>query len=88
MACVLPVIGEMIEQVRVPSIAEVALVHVAYSCSYRREFVQERQGSRYNFQVEKCPTFDCLGLAISTCAVVYDVDLRYSALVSWLCLSL
>ena len=50
------------------------------STHFRREFIQERQGSRYSYQVQECPTFDCLGVAIPICAVVYDVDLRYSAL--------
>ena len=47
---------------------------------FRREFIQERQVSRYNYQVPECFAFNCLGVAISICAVVDDVDLRYSAL--------
>ena len=69
----LPVIAEMIEQVRVPSIAEwrwgtlhtdgdaLAGVLPTLSTHFDADFSKKRQGSRCNYQVQECPTFDCLG---------------------------
>ena len=75
----------MIEQVRVPSIAEWpwCTLHTAVVA-----FAGVLPTFSAHFEVQGCPTFDCLEVAISFGAVVYDLDLWYSGLGSWLCLSL
>ena len=80
----LPVVAEMIEQVRVPSIAKWrwSTLHTAVD---PLAGVLPTLSTHFdaNFTITRCKSA-LHSTAISICAVVYDVGLRYSALGSWL----